>query len=170
MEERACCRRTARCHAWRIGTAGVAECAGHSAGEAGFWCSEYVVEPQRNNVDADPPTRLLPGTTSNFPKWIDAAGQTVAECAAATPSASRRPDPGGANSSPGTVGAGRDPVAKNAVADCMGLWDSGTHMTKTEWAATRRRIQGRLDNLKVDPVLPSTASTKRQRESRRVEQ
>jgi hypothetical protein len=40
------------------------------------------------------------------------------------------------------------------VADCMRMWDSGTHMTKQEWARTCKRVQTRLDNLKVDGLIP----------------
>ena len=28
--------------------------------------------------------------------------------------------------------------------DCLNLWDKGTHMTRSEWASTCRRIQNRL--------------------------
>jgi hypothetical protein len=36
------------------------------------------------------------------------------------------------------------------------MWDSGTHMTKPEWANTCKRVQTRLDNLKVDATMPKT--------------
>ena len=48
---------------------------------------------------------------------------------------------------------------------CMGLWDKGAHMTMAEWLATCKRIQGRLNNLKVDPVAVSPAP-KSQRSAR----
>lgn len=44
----------------------------------------------------------------------------------------------------------------SAVADCMRMWDSGTHMTKQEWARTCKRVQSRLDNLKVEGLIPDT--------------
>jgi hypothetical protein len=44
----------------------------------------------------------------------------------------------------------------NAVTDCMRMWDSGTHMTKQEWVRTCKRVQSRLDNLKVDWLIPET--------------
>jgi hypothetical protein len=53
-----------------------------------------------------------------------------------------------------------------AMADCMRLWDKGTHMTKDQWARTCKRIQTRLDNLKIENLdmkglgirkLPGTA-------------
>jgi hypothetical protein len=39
----------------------------------------------------------------------------------------------------------------NAVTDCMRMWDSGTH-----WVRTCKRVQSRLDNLKVDWLIPET--------------
>jgi hypothetical protein len=43
-----------------------------------------------------------------------------------------------------------------AVADCMQMWDSGTHMTKQEWSRTCTRVQTRLDSLNVDAIVPKT--------------
>jgi hypothetical protein len=40
-------------------------------------------------------------------------------------------------------------IRKQAVADCEGLWDQGTHMTKQEWSRTCRRVQARLERLDV---------------------
>ena len=37
-----------------------------------------------------------------------------------------------------------------AKAECMAMWDAGTHMSKREWANTCDRIQTRLDNLKIE--------------------
>jgi len=48
-------------------------------------------------------------------------------------------------------------VHDSAVADCVRMWDSGTHMTKQEWARTCKRVQTRLDNLKVDAAMPETS-------------
>jgi hypothetical protein len=45
----------------------------------------------------------------------------------------------------------------SAVADCMRMWDSGTHMTKQEWGRTCKRVQTRLDNLKVDALIPEAS-------------
>ena len=45
---------------------------------------------------------------------------------------------------------------EGAIAACMRMWDSGTHMSKGEWAATCKRIQSRLDNLKIDWLIPQT--------------
>ena len=43
-----------------------------------------------------------------------------------------------------------------AVADCMQMWDAGTHMTKQEWSRSCRRVQTRLDNLNLDAIMPNT--------------
>jgi hypothetical protein len=51
----------------------------------------------------------------------------------------------------------RSNVHDSAVADCVRMWDSGTHMTKQEWARTCKRVQTRLDNLKVDALMPETS-------------
>jgi len=62
----------------------------------------------------------------------------------------------------GTTPAKPDPVAvrpaartgkaaiAEAKAECMGMWDAGTHMSKREWANPCARIQTRLDNLKIE--------------------
>jgi hypothetical protein len=55
----------------------------------------------------------------------------------------------------------REKEHDSAVADCMQMWDSGTHMTKQEWVRTCRRVQSRLDNLKIDGLIPETNSSVR---------
>jgi hypothetical protein len=42
----------------------------------------------------------------------------------------------------------------SAIIDCMQMWDSGTHMTKQQWSRTCKRVQTRLENLKVDGIIP----------------
>ncbi len=49
----------------------------------------------------------------------------------------------------------------DAIADCLRLWDKGTHMTKGEWATTCRRIQSRVDNASVAVVTPKATSRRR---------
>jgi hypothetical protein len=44
---------------------------------------------------------------------------------------------------------GKSAVAE-AKAECMRMWDSGTHMSRREWSNTCDRIQTRLDNLKIE--------------------
>jgi hypothetical protein len=36
----------------------------------------------------------------------------------------------------------------------MGFWDAQTHMTKREWAASCRRVENRLQNLKSELMKP----------------
>jgi hypothetical protein len=62
--------------------------------------------------------------------------------------------------SPHRISAGspqsRQKIHDRDVADCLQMWDSGTHMTKPEWANTCKRVQTRLDNLNVDVTMPKT--------------
>jgi hypothetical protein len=43
----------------------------------------------------------------------------------------------------------------SAIADCMQMWDFGTHMTKQAWLRTCKRVETRLDTLNVDAVMPN---------------
>ena len=47
-------------------------------------------------------------------------------------------------------------TSKSAVddskAECIKMWDAGTHMSKQEWANTCARIQTRLENLRVEDL------------------
>jgi hypothetical protein len=36
-----------------------------------------------------------------------------------------------------------------AIANCVAMWDRATHMTKTEWSRTCRRVQDRLRQLEL---------------------
>jgi hypothetical protein len=38
---------------------------------------------------------------------------------------------------------------ESAVANCVEMWDRGTHMTKQQWLRTCRRVQDRLQNLQI---------------------
>jgi hypothetical protein len=63
---------------------------------------------------------------------------------------SAAPSSGAAKStakSPG-VAAGKNAV-NDEYADCMQLWDKGTHMTKQEWSRTCRRVQNRLNQVQM---------------------
>ena len=40
-------------------------------------------------------------------------------------------------------------ILEAAVTDCESMWDRGTHMTKTEWSRTCRRVQNRLHLLEA---------------------
>ena len=50
----------------------------------------------------------------------------------------------------------RQKAYDRAVADCMQMWDSGTHMTKQEWSRSCKRVQTRLDNLNVEAIMHET--------------
>jgi hypothetical protein len=65
---------------------------------------------------------------------------------APNPAAPAKPEPAAATPA---VRAGKSGVAE-AKAECMGMWDAGTHMSKREWSSTCDRIQTRLDKLKIE--------------------
>jgi hypothetical protein len=66
-----------------------------------------------------------------------------------------------AQSAPPTTGAigKEDPKAAatkrtaDGIAECMRMWDAKTHMTKGEWARTCKRVQMRLESLKIDSSM-----------------
>lgn len=93
------------------------------------------VDPQRNNVDGSPPSRRLPARAPN-------AGTAPSP----TGADAQRLQPG--YSSGGVPGRQTDPSVAE-FESCLSLWDSGTHMSKSEWRATCRRVQNRLSNLKI---------------------
>jgi hypothetical protein len=47
-------------------------------------------------------------------------------------------------------------VHDSAVAECMHMWDSGTHMTKQAWSHTCKRVQTRLDNLNLEAIMATS--------------
>jgi hypothetical protein len=110
----------------------------------------------RGSTATDPGAATQPGGPTRAAPGVEQPSQA----------SSGRPNPGGANSSPQSARTGKNP-ANQAVADCMQLWDAGTHMTKGEWQRTCRRIQNRLDNISADDVLrrdmaePHRANTRR---------
>jgi hypothetical protein len=63
---------------------------------------------------------------------------------APTPLATARP------AAPDT--ATRKSAVDDSKAECIKMWDAGTHMTKQEWANTCARIQTRLENLRVEDL------------------
>ena len=87
-------------------------------------------DPQRNNVDSNPPTRLPPGTTANTPNGTTQPGTPSSTAAGGTPASSGRPEPGGANSSPERRRTGKNP-ANQAIADCMRLGQWHSHDERT---------------------------------------
>ena len=68
--------------------------------------------------------------------------------AAPAPSVATPAKPGPVSESPAARTS--KSVVAEAKAECMRMWDSGTHMSKREWSNTCDRIQTRLDNLKVE--------------------
>jgi len=40
----------------------------------------------------------------------------------------------------------------DTLADCLKLWEPATHMTRQDWARTCKRVQTRLDNVRVEDV------------------
>jgi hypothetical protein len=100
--------------------------------------------PNRSNSEVFPPSRVLPDTQGQAP---NTRGSSAITPETGTPSGgSRVPNPatGGVGSSQESK-TGKN--AKETVADCLKQWDAATHMSKSDWATTCRRIQGRLDNI-----------------------
>jgi hypothetical protein len=56
------------------------------------------------------------------------------------PSSTSASSPSPSEAAPSTPGGGSD-----TLQGCMGFWDKGTHMTKTEWRAACTRTLNRLD-------------------------
>jgi len=48
--------------------------------------------------------------------------------------------------------ATRKSAVDDSKAECIKMWDAGTHMTKQQWANTCARIQTRLENLRVEDL------------------
>jgi hypothetical protein len=103
------------------------------------------------------PSRLLPSPapSSSSPAPSGAAA-TTPSTGAASPGAPAAPDPNlPATASGGATGAaqrtGKNPIAEH-YSDCVKLWDNQTHMSKAEWSRTCRRIENRLQNLRVENV------------------
>jgi hypothetical protein len=110
------------------------------------------------NSQIYPPSRLLqsgaPSVTA--PASSDGSEPGAPKSRVAQPGAGEsggtRLQPGPASTaSTGSTAPGRNLTGKNALnqeyADCIRLWDAGTHMTRTEWSRTCRRIQTRLNRV-----------------------
>ncbi len=109
------------------------------------------ITPNRSNSEVFPPSRVLPSTQGQVPNQTGTPGSTAITPETGTPSGgSRVPSPatGGVGSSQQSK-TGKN-AARDEVADCLKLWDAGTHMSKADWARTCRRVQGRLDNIKIE--------------------
>ncbi len=102
-----------------------------------------------------PPSRLLPSpapsATASTPSGV---ASTTPPTGTASPAAPAARDPNlPATASGGATGSaqrtGKNPITER-YADCVKLWDNHTHMSKTEWSRTCRRIENRLQNLRVE--------------------
>ena len=85
------------------------------------------------------------------------AGAALAQTGSVTPGPSAPAAGSAAPAKSAADASGKAPrTGKSAVeeakADCMRLWDKGTHMSKREWSSTCDRIQTRLDNLKIESL------------------
>jgi hypothetical protein len=83
------------------------------------------------------------------------AGAVLAQTGSTTPGPAASAPSTAAPAKPGPVAPGKSPrMGKSAIdvsiAECMQLWDAGTHMSKQEWSSTCKRIQTRLENLKIE--------------------
>ena len=45
------------------------------------------------------------------------------------------------------IEASKEKAYAAAIANCEGMWDRDTHMTRTEWSRTCRRVQARLKQM-----------------------
>ena len=75
------------------------------------------------------------------------AGAVLAQAGAPPPTA---PIPPAKAATPGDDKPAAKARAKQNIAECMGMWDAATHMTKQQWAQTCERIQIRLENLRIE--------------------
>jgi hypothetical protein len=53
--------------------------------------------------------------------------------------------------------------AKENIAECLRMWDAGTHMTKQQWARTCERIQSRLESLSIENLEPMGTALRKKR-------
>jgi hypothetical protein len=61
--------------------------------------------------------------------------------------AQTRPPVGSSANPP--VEPGREKAYAAAIANCEGMWDRGTHMTRKEWSRTCQRVQNRLQRMEL---------------------
>ena len=57
--------------------------------------------------------------------------------------------PGAPASAAASVEARNEKAYAAAIADCEGMWDRGTHMSRKEWSRTCRRVQARLKQMEL---------------------
>jgi len=97
------------------------------------------------------PSRQLPSPARSASSPTPSAAGTTPQGGATSPGAPAARDPNlPATASGGSAQrTGKNPIGER-YADCVKLWDNHTHMSKTEWSRTCRRIENRLQNLRVD--------------------
>lgn len=80
------------------------------------------------------------------------AGATLAQATSVPPAPTGKPGVAASAKpvTPAEAARAAKVAADEVMAECMRLWDKGTHMTKQEWSRTCQRIQTRLDNLKIE--------------------
>ena len=86
-----------------------------------------------------------------FLSLVLGAGAALAQAGAPPPAA---PIPPAKAAAPGDDKPAAKARAKQNIAECMGMWDAATHMTKQQWARTCERIQTRLENLNIESLEP----------------
>lgn len=91
---------------------------------------------------------------SQFQASAAGAGASAAATVMQSPRLDTALSSGGAAKPDSTPGGGG-----SSLADCMGMWDNDTHMSKVEWQAACRRTLNRLAN--VDRGI-ATGSIKRE--------
>jgi hypothetical protein len=128
------------------------------------------------NTDVFPPSRLLPTPAPSAAAPGQAGGAAPPGTAApgvptgpdpnlpATASGGR-PQPGGANASAPSTRTGKNP-SNERYADCVKLWDSQTHMSKSDWSRTCRRIENRLQHLQVENLNSDLSGPKPRKDGR----
>jgi hypothetical protein len=64
-----------------------------------------------------------------------------------------------------TAGSANTP-GYDRYAECVKLWDAGTHMSKRDWSRTCRRVANRLENLQVENTDADRTAPKTRRKGR----
>ncbi|MBO0742612.1 MAG: hypothetical protein J2P51_14445 [Hyphomicrobiaceae bacterium] len=76
------------------------------------------------------------------------AGTVAAQTGSITPAPPASAQP----AAPQTATRTSKSALEDSKAECIKMWDAGTHMTKQEWANTCARIQTRLESLRVEDL------------------
>jgi hypothetical protein len=128
------------------------------------------------NTSVSPPSRVLPTpapSTTAAGQSEDAPPPGTARPGAPTgpdpnlpaTASGGRPQPGGANSSVESTRTGKNPI-NEGYDECVKLWTSETHMSKSDWSRTCRRVENRLQNLKVEDLNTDLSGPKPRKDRR----